>query len=63
MRTVVALNSADNGVDRHDILTMEIGLPAARYTPERRTLFYRNAVAALRALPASKPRRRATACR
>ena len=51
VRTVMALNSVDNGVDRHDLLTMEVSLPVARYTPERRTLFYRNAVAALRALP------------
>ena len=51
VRTVMALNEADNGVDRHDVLTMEIGLPGARYTPERRTAFYRDAVAALRALP------------
>ena len=51
VRTVLALNSVDNGIDRHDLLTMEVSLPAARYTPERRTLFYRNAVAALQALP------------
>ena len=51
VRTVLALNSVDNGVDRHDLLTMEVSLPVARYTPERRTLFYRNAVAALQALP------------
>ena len=51
VRTVLALNSADNGVDRHDLLTMEVSLSMARYTPERRTLFYRNAVAALQALP------------
>lgn len=51
MRTVMALYQTDNGVDRHDVLTMEIGLPAARYSPERRTAFYRDAVVALRALP------------
>jgi putative ABC transport system permease protein len=51
VRTMMALNAADNGVDRRDVLTMEIGLPAARYTPERRSAFYRDAVAALRALP------------
>ena len=50
-RTVLALNGVDSGVDRHDVLTMEVSLPVARYTPERRTLFYRNAVAALQALP------------
>ena len=51
VRTVLALNSVNNGVDRHDLLTMEVSLPVARYPPERRTLFYRNAVAALQALP------------
>jgi putative ABC transport system permease protein len=51
VRTVMALSQADNGVDRHDVLTMEIGLPAARYTAEQRTAFYRSAVAALEALP------------
>jgi putative ABC transport system permease protein len=51
VRTVIALNQADNGLDRHDLLTMEITLPAARYSPERRTAFYRSAVDALRALP------------
>jgi putative ABC transport system permease protein len=51
VRTVIALNNADNGVNRRDVLTMEIGLPGARYPPERRTAFYREAVDALRALP------------
>jgi predicted permease len=50
-RTVIALNRANNGFDKHDLLTMDIALPPTRYTPERRTLFYREAVAALRALP------------
>ena len=51
VRTVLALSGVDNGVERHDLLTMEVSLPAARYNPERRTMFYRNAVAALQALP------------
>jgi len=51
VRTVLLLNDVDNGVDRHDLLTMEVSLPVARYAPERRTMFYRNAVAALQALP------------
>ncbi len=51
VRTLIALNGADNGVDRHGVLTMEVGLPSARYTAERRVAFYRDAVAALRALP------------
>jgi putative ABC transport system permease protein len=51
VRTVVSLNQARTGVDRHDLLTMQVNLPAARYTPEQRTAFYRNAVAALQVLP------------
>jgi predicted permease len=51
VRTVIALNSTDNGFDKQNVLTMEIGLPGTRYTPERRTSFYREAVAAIRALP------------
>jgi putative ABC transport system permease protein len=50
-RTVIALTRANNGFDKHDLLTMDIALPPTRYTPERRTIFYREAVAALRALP------------
>ena len=51
IRSVIALHQADSGFDRRDLLTMEVALPAARYAPAQRTLFYRNAVAALRALP------------
>ena len=51
VRTVVALNRAEIGFDKHGLLTMEVALPAARYTAERRIAFYRDATAALRALP------------
>jgi putative ABC transport system permease protein len=51
VRTVIALNRAHNGFDRHDVLTMEIQLPEPRYTAERNRAFYREALAALRALP------------
>lgn len=51
VRTVMALNSANTGIDRRGVLTMEVGLPGTRYTPERRAAFYREAIAALRALP------------
>ena len=51
VRTLLALNRADSGFDKHDVLTMEVALPAARYTPERRMLFYRQAVGALEAVP------------
>jgi predicted permease len=51
VRTVIALNRANAGFDRHGLLTMNVVLPATRYTPERRVAFFRDAVAALRALP------------
>jgi putative ABC transport system permease protein len=50
-RTVIALNTADNGVDRGNLLTMEVAVPGARYAPERRTAFFADVIAALRALP------------
>ena len=51
VRTLLALNGADTGFDKRDLLTMEIALPPARYPPERRIQFYREAVDALRAIP------------
>ena len=50
-RTVIALNAADNGFDQGNLLTMEVAVPGARYTPERRTAFFADATAALRGLP------------
>ena len=51
IQTLAALKGANNGLNRHDVLTMEVGLPGARYPPAKRIAFYRTAVAALRALP------------
>jgi putative ABC transport system permease protein len=51
LRTAVALNSASDGFDKHDVLSMEVILPGTRYTPERRTAFFRDLVTAVRALP------------
>jgi len=50
-RTVIALNRANAGFDKHGVLSMNVILPATHYTPERRIAFFRDAVAALRALP------------
>jgi putative ABC transport system permease protein len=50
-RSLMALHDADNGVDRHNILSMEIGLPAARYNAERRIAFFRDLASQLRTLP------------
>jgi putative ABC transport system permease protein len=54
LRTFVTLNRADAGFDRADMLTMEIALPIARYPPDRRTAFYREAISALEALPGAE---------
>ena len=60
-QTMLALNRTDNGIDKHDVLTMEVALPAARYTDERRMQFYQEAVQSLRRYPASATRRPPTA--
>ncbi len=51
VRTLIALNGANTGLDKWDVLTMEVGLPGTRYTPERRVQFYRQALDAIRAVP------------
>jgi len=51
VRTLVALNRVDTGFEKQGLLTMEVGLPPARYSPERIIQFYRQAVDALKALP------------
>jgi putative ABC transport system permease protein len=51
VRTLMALDRTDSGFDKRDLLTMEVGVPAARYTPVRRIEFFRQSVAALRTLP------------
>jgi putative ABC transport system permease protein len=51
VRTLIALNDARTGVDKQNVLTMELGLPGARYPAERRVQFYREAIDRLAALP------------
>lgn len=51
VRTLIELTRANSGFDKHGVLTMEVGLPGTRYTPERRNAFYREVVDALRAIP------------
>jgi putative ABC transport system permease protein len=51
VRTMLALHQADSGLEVHDVLTMEVALPAARYPDDRRVTFFQEAVASLRALP------------
>ncbi len=50
-RTVLALDDAKTGVVKRDVLTMEVALPGGRYTDDRSVAFFRDALAALRALP------------
>lgn len=50
-RTLVALNTSNAGIDKSNILTMEVQVPPSRYNPARRTAFFRQALEELRALP------------
>lgn len=54
VRTLVALNLTPTGARTPDVLTMNVSLPGARYAPERRVEFFREAVDALRALPGAE---------
>jgi putative ABC transport system permease protein len=51
LRTMMALDRTSGGVATGNVLTMEVQLPGTRYDVERRRGFFREAVAALRALP------------
>jgi predicted permease len=52
IRTVAALNDANAGFDRRNLLTMELALPVARYSDaDRVTEFFRQAREALGQLP------------
>jgi putative ABC transport system permease protein len=51
VRTVLALNGAADGFDKRDLLTMEVTLSPARYNPDQRAAFFRDVIAAVRALP------------
>ncbi|HEX6462913.1 MAG TPA: ABC transporter permease, partial [Vicinamibacterales bacterium] len=51
VRTLIALDRAPMGFDAHDVLTMTVAIPPARYSGERPRDFYREALTRLRALP------------
>jgi putative ABC transport system permease protein len=52
LRSLIALRTVDVGFDPENVLTMSVGLPAARYaTPAQRTAFFDTALERLRALP------------
>ncbi len=50
-RTVLALARSDAGLDKRNLLTMDVALPSARYGADRTVAFYSQLTAALRALP------------
>ena len=52
VRTLLSLDGVDSGAEAHDVLTMTVMLPNARYTSQERALaFYQAATRELAALP------------
>jgi predicted permease len=51
VRTVMALSTTNNGLDKGNLLTMALTLPEVRYTPPRTAAFFASALAELRSLP------------
>jgi predicted permease len=52
MRSLLALRHTDAGINPSNVLTLRVSLPPAKYKePERRTAFFDQALAAMRALP------------
>jgi putative ABC transport system permease protein len=51
VRTVIALNGTNNGLDKTNVLTMAVSLPNSRYADQRATQFINRAVESLRSLP------------
>jgi predicted permease len=51
VQTVIALNGANNGLDKTNVLTMAVSLPNSRYADQRATEFFNRAVESLRSLP------------
>ena len=52
IRSLVALRHTNSGFDPHNVLTVSVILPDAKYkTPQQRTAFYTEAVRRMRALP------------
>ena len=51
VRTVMAFTNVNHGFEKQGLVTMEVGLPGARYPIERRVAFYRELLTAIEALP------------
>ena len=51
IRTLVALNGANNGVDKSNVVTMTVSLSQTRYPQERAAVFVGQALESLRSLP------------
>ena len=50
-RTLLALNSVNQGFDRHNVLTMELSISPRRYDDDQRAEFYRRLLEQLRGIP------------
>jgi putative ABC transport system permease protein len=50
-RTLLALNSVDQGFDRNNVLTMELSISPRRYDDAQRAEFYRRLLEQLRGIP------------
>jgi putative ABC transport system permease protein len=50
-RSVLALARSDAGLDKRNLVTMDVALPSARYGGDRTVAFYSQLTAALRGLP------------
>ncbi|MET0165428.1 MAG: ABC transporter permease [Vicinamibacterales bacterium] len=51
VRTVIALNSAQSGLDRSNLMTMAVALPDTRYAPPRIAEFFARVLGDLRSMP------------
>jgi putative ABC transport system permease protein len=51
VRTVMALSSAQSGLDKSNLMTMAVVLPGTRYTPPRVTEFFARVLGELRSMP------------
>ena len=51
VRTVIALTSAHSGIDKSNLMTMEVILPSSRYTPPRVSEFFARVLGELRSMP------------
>ena len=58
VRTVIALSSAQSGLDKSNLMTMAVTLPDARYTPPRVAEFFPRVLGELQSMPGRRVGRR-----